>query len=156
MSTEATPEVKPPANRTKLILIVVGAVVVVLLAIIATAVSSQAIREGKEADAKASAEASTASMLKALDEAQKVVDEEKAKMAKEANKVCELRLAQKYTTATIQNSKTQSTFKASDGSYDTTGVFTDAPAGNTIPRQFVCSSIRQSDGNWNVFLKPLK
>ncbi|MCP9000356.1 hypothetical protein NFC73_11545 [Pseudarthrobacter sp. RMG13] len=150
--SETTTEVRPPANRTKLILIVVGALVVVLLAVIAISVSSQAIRAGQEADAKASAEASEAAMLKAVLEAQKLVDAEKAKMAKDANYVCETRLKEKLPTATVQAGKTVSTFRASDGSYDTKGAYTDAPAGNPIPMQFVCSSIKGTGTSWTVFL----
>jgi hypothetical protein len=153
MSTDTTPEVKPPANRTKLILIVVGALVVVLLAIIAISISSQAIRANEEASAKASAEASAASMLKALDEAQKVIDDQRAKDAKDANFVCERRLLEKLPTATVQAGKTTSTYRTSDGSYDTKGGYTDASKGNTIPMQFVCSSIKAGDDSWNVFLK---
>ncbi|MDI3241540.1 hypothetical protein QK292_08165 [Arthrobacter sp. AL08] len=152
MSVETTPEVKPPPSRNKL-LIIIGAAVVVLLAVIAIAVSSQAIRAGQEADAKASAEASAASMSAALDAAQKVIDDQRAADAKEANTVCEKRLIQKHPTATAQAGKTKSTYKASDNSYDTTGGYTDVPAGNTIPMQFVCSSIKTGATSWNVFLK---
>ncbi|WP_026536960.1 hypothetical protein [Arthrobacter sp. 9MFCol3.1] len=151
MSVETTPEVKPPPSRNKL-LIIIGAAVVVLLAVIAIAVSSQAIRAGQEADAKASAEASTAAMLKAVDEAQKVIDDQRAADAVEANTVCEKRLVQKHPTATAQAGKTRSAYKASDNSYDTVGAYTDVPAGNTIPMQFVCSSIKGSGTSWTVFL----
>ena len=152
MSVETTPEVKPPASRNKL-LIIIGAAVVVLLAVIAIAVSSQAIRAGQEADAKASAAASTAAMLKAANAAQKVIDDQRAADAKDANVVCEKRLIQKHPTATVQAGKTKSIYEASDNSYDTTGAYTDAPAGNTIPMQFVCSSIKTGGTSWNVFLK---
>jgi hypothetical protein len=155
MSNDATPAVKPPANRTKLILIVVGALVVVLLAIIAISVSSQAIRANEEASAKASAEASAASMLKAIDEAQKVIDDQRAKDAKDANFVCERRLLEKLPTATVQAGKTTSTYKASDGSYDTKGAYTDAPKGTTIPMRFVCSSIKGSGTSWTVYLSSI-
>lgn len=151
MSVETTPEVKPPANRNKL-LILIGAAVVVLLAIIAIAVSSQAIRAGQEADAKASAVASASAMSAALDAAQKVIDDQRVADAKSANNVCEKRLVQKHPTATVQAGKTKSTYKASDNSYDTTGGYTDAPAGNTIPMQFKCSSTKGSGTSWTVFL----
>ncbi|MET3348998.1 UNVERIFIED_ORG: type II secretory pathway pseudopilin PulG [Arthrobacter sp. UYEF1] len=153
MSTEAMPEVKPPANRTKLILIIIGAAVVVLLAIIAISVSSQAIRAGQEADTKASAEASAKAMLAAADAAQKVIDDQRAEDAKDANYVCEQRLLKKRPTATVQAGKTKSTYKASDGSFDTTGSYTDASKGETYPMGFVCSSIKGSGTSWTVFLK---
>lgn len=152
MSNDITPETKPPANRNKL-LIIIGTTVVVLLVVIAVSVSSQAIRAGQESDAKASAEASASAMSAALDAAQKVIDDQHAADAKEANTVCGKRLIQKHPTATVLEGKTKSTFKASDGSYDTTGAYTDAPAGNTIPMQFVCSSIKGSGTSWTVFLK---
>lgn len=154
MSTEVAPEVKPPANRDTKLLIIIGAAIVLLLAIIAIAVSSQAIRAGQEADAKASAEAKATAMLAAADAAQKVIDDQRAADALEANTVCEKRLMQKHPTATVQAGKTKSTFRASDSSFDTTGAYVDGPAGNTIPMQFVCSSIKQPNStSWSVFLK---
>lgn len=90
------------------------------------------------ADAKVSAEASASAMAAAVDAAQKVIDDEREADSKEANTVCEKRLIQKHPTATVLVGKTKSTFRASDGSYDTTGAYTDAPAGNTVPMQFVC------------------
>jgi hypothetical protein len=91
-------------------------------------------------------------MLKALDEAQKVIDDQLAEDAKDANYVCEQRLLKVHPTATVQAGKTKSTYKASDGSFDTKGAYTDAPKGNTIPMQFVCSSIKGSGTSWTVFL----
>lgn len=153
MSTEATPEAKPPANRNKLLLII-GAAIVVLLAIIAIAVSSQAIRAGQEADAKASAIAEESKMSAIAAAGEKALAEQRAEDAETANYVCEQKLKKTHPTATIQAGKTVSTYRASDGSYDTKGAYTDAPKGNTIPMQFVCSSIQQPNSTmWNVFLK---
>jgi hypothetical protein len=100
-----------------------------------------------------SAVASDSAMSVGLDAAQKVIDDQRAADAKEANTVCEKRLIQNHPTATPQAGKTKSTYKASDNSYDTTGGYTDAPAGITIPTQFVCSSITTGGTSWNVFLK---
>ncbi|MGO4860031.1 hypothetical protein [Arthrobacter sp. 2MCAF14] len=152
MSTEQPVSPTPGSNRNKL-LIIIGGAVVPLLAIIAIAVSSQAIRAGQEADAKASAIASASAMSAALDAAQKAIDDQRAADATEANTVCEKRLLQKHPTATVLSGKTNSTYRASDGSYDTTGGYTDAPAGNSIPMQFVCSSAKGSGTSWTVFLK---
>lgn len=153
MSTEATPETKPPANRTKLILIAIGVVVVVLLAIIAIAVSSQAIRANEEVAAEASSSAEASKWAEVAAAGEKALADQRAEDAKDANYVCEQRLKQKHPTATVQAGKTKSTYKASDGSFDTTGAYTDAPAGNPIPMQFVCSSIKGSGTSWTVFLK---
>lgn len=155
MSTDTTPEAKPPANRTKLILIVVGAVVVVLLAIIAISVSSQAIRASEEAAAKESAIAEASKMAVIAAAGEKALADLKAKDAKDAKDadyVCEQRLLERLTTATVVSGKTVSTFRASDGSYDTKGAYTDKPAGNPIPMQFVCSSIKGGGTSWTVFL----
>ncbi|GAP53467.1 hypothetical protein AHiyo6_00320 [Arthrobacter sp. Hiyo6] len=150
--TEQPTPPKTGLGRTKL-LIIIGGAIVVLLVIIAVAVSSQAIRSGQEADAKVSASASASAMMAALDAAQKVIDDQRAADAVDANAVCEKRLIQKHPTATVQAGKTKSTYRASDNSYDTTGGYTDAPAGNTIPMQFVCSSTKGSGTSWSVFLK---
>ncbi len=152
MSNDLNPKTQSSANRSKP-LIIIGAIVVVLLVVIAVSVTSQAIRAGQEADAKASTEASASAMSAALDAAQKVIDDQRAADSKEANTVCEKRLIQKHPTATVLVGRTKSTLRSSDGSYDTTGAYTDAPAGNTIPMQFVCSSIKSSGTSWNVFLK---
>jgi hypothetical protein len=151
MSTEATPEVKPPANRNKL-LIIIGGAIVVLLAIIAVAVSSQAIQANQEAAAQASA-AAEASKLAAITEAgEKALAAQRAEYAKDASYVCEQRLLKVHPTATVQDGKTKSTYKESDGSFDTVGAYTDAPKGNTIPMQFKCSSIKGSGTSWTLFL----
>jgi hypothetical protein len=155
MSTDTTPEVKPPANRNKLILIAVGVVVVVLLAIIAISVSSQAIRANEEAAAKESAVAEASKMAVIAAAGEKALADLKAKDAKDANYVCEQRLKEKLPTATVVSGKTVSTFRASDGSYDTKGAYTDAPKGNTIRMQFVCSSIKGSGTSWTVFLSSI-
>lgn len=149
--SEAMPELKPPANRNKL-LIIIGAAIVVLLAIIAIAVSSQAIRAGQEADAKASAIAQESKMAAIAAAGEKALTDQRAEDAKTANYVCEQKLKKTHPTATIQAGKTVSTYKASDGSYDTKGAYTDAPAGNPIPMQFKCSSIKGSGTSWTVFL----
>lgn len=151
MPTEATPEAKPPANRNKL-LIIIGAAIVVLLAIIAIAVSSQAIRAGQEADAKASAIAEESKMAAIAAAGEKALADQLAEDAKDASYVCEQRLLKVHPTATVQAGKTKSTYKESDGSFDTVGAYTDAPKGNTIPMQFKCSSKKGSGTSWTVFL----
>ena len=151
MSTDITPDTKPPANRNKL-LIIIGAAIVVLLAIIAIAVSSQAIRAGQEADAKASAIAEESKMAAIAAAGEKALADQRAEDAKDASYVCEQRLLKVHPTATVQAGKTKSTYKASDGSYDTVGAYTDAPKGNTIPMQFKCSSTKASGTSWTVFL----
>lgn len=150
MSTEATPEVKPPANRK--LLIFIGSAIVVLLAIIAIAVSSQAIRANEEAAAEASAVAEASKMAAIAAAGEKALADQRAEDAKDANYVCEQRLLKKHPTATVQAGKTKSTYKESDGSFDTVGAYTDAPKGNTIPMQFKCSSIKGSGTSWAVFL----
>lgn len=150
MSTEATPEVKPPANRK--LLIFIGSAIVVLLAIIAIAVSSQAIRANEEAAAEASAVAEASKMAAIAAAGEKALADQRAEDAKDANYVCEQRLLKKHPTATVQAVKTKSTYKESDGSFDTVGAYTDAPKGNTIPMQFKCSSIKGSGTSWTVFL----
>lgn len=151
MSTETTPDAKPSGNRK--LLIIIGSAIVVLLAIIAISVSSQAIRAGQEADAKASAIAEESKLAAIAAAGEKALVDRRAEEAKDANYVCEQRLLKKHPTATVQAGKTKSTYKASDGSFDTTGAYTDAPAGNPIPMQFVCSSIKGSGTSWTVFLK---
>jgi hypothetical protein len=146
MSTEQP--APAPANRNKL-LIIIGSAVVVLLAIIAWAVSSQAIRANEEAAAKEKAIAQQSALAKAADEAQKVLDEEIAKMAADANTVCERRLVERRPTATIERG-TKSTYKQSDGSFDTVGAYKEE--GDTIPMQFTCSSKKGSGDSWSVFL----
>lgn len=101
-----------------------------LLAIIAVAVGSQAIRGNQEAEAKASAVAEASKMAVIAEAGEKALSEQRAEEAKDASYVCEQRLLKKHPTATVQAGKTKSTYKASDGSYDTTGAYTDAPAGN--------------------------
>ncbi|TDK27903.1 hypothetical protein E2F48_01960 [Arthrobacter crusticola] len=152
MSTEATPEVKPPANRNKL-LIITGSVIVVLLAIIAIAVSSQAIRASEEAAAEASAVAEASKKAEIAAAAEQAVANQLETDAEDANDVCEQRLKQKLPTAVVKAAKTVSTYKESDGSFDTTGVYTNPDKGDTIPMQFACSSIKGNDKSWNVFLK---
>ena len=152
-AADTPPRVKRPYKRSRL-LIIIGTVVVVLLAIIAVAVSSQAIRASDQAAAKEKAIAQQSAIAKIADDAQRELDALKVKNAEEANTVCERQVLKRYPTATIQTGKTKSTSKASDGSYDTVGAYTDKPAGNPIPVQFVCSSIKGSGTSWTVFLKP--
>jgi len=150
MPTEATPEVKPPASRNNLLII--GGAIVVLLAIIAVAVSTQAIRANEEAAAEASAVAEASKMAAIAEAGEKALAAQRAEDAKDASYVCEQRLLKVHPTATVQVGKTKSTFKESDGSFDTVGAYTDAPKGNTIPMQFKCSSIKGSGTSWTVFL----
>jgi hypothetical protein len=156
MSMDTAPEAKPPANRTKLILIVVGALIVVLLAIIAISVSSQAIRAGEEAAAKESAVAEASKMAVIAAVGEKALADLKAKEVREANQVCEQHLLKRRPTADLREGLTVSTFKASDGSYDTKGSYFDTAYPNTLPVQFVCSSIKGNGTGWTVYLKPEK
>ncbi|MDQ0078227.1 hypothetical protein [Arthrobacter oryzae] len=156
MSTPEQPAPQKSGLSRNKILIIIGGAVILLLAIIAIAVSSQAIRASEEAAAKEKAVVEASKMAEIAKAGEEALADLKAADAKEANGVCERRLVQKYPTATVDASKTKSVFRASDGSYDTTGAFTDKPAGNTIPRQFVCSSIKGSGTSWTVYLKPLK
>ena len=155
MSTEQ-PASGPAKNRNKL-LVAIGVAAVVLLAIIAIAVASQANRAGQEADAKASAQASAQASVSAMASAsnspQPTVDDQRAADATEASTVCERQLMDKHPTATILTGKTVSTYNPSDNSYETKGDYTDAPAGNPTAMQFVCSSNKQGGTSWNVFLK---
>jgi hypothetical protein len=143
---------QPSSARSNKLLLIIGGAVVVLLAIIAVAVGSQAIRGNQEAEAKASAVAEASKMAVIAEAGEKALSEQRAEEAKDASYVCEQRLLKKHPTATVQAGKTKSTYKASDGSYDTTGAYTDAPAGNPIPMQFVCSSVKGSGTSWTVFL----
>lgn len=149
MTTEATPEVKPPANRK--LLIIIGAAIVALLAIIAIAVSSQAIRANEEAAAEASTVPEASKMAAVAAAGEKALADQCAEDAKDANYVCEQRLL-KYTRPPSSGPARRSTYKASDGSFDTRGAYTDAPKGNPLPMQFVCSSIKGSGTSWTVFL----
>lgn len=151
MSTQATPEVKSPANRNKL-LIIIGGAIVVLLAIIAVAVSSQAIRANEEAAAEASAVAEASKLAAIAEAGEKALAAQRAEDAKDASYVCEQRLLKVHPTATVQAGKTKSTYKESDNSFDTVGAYTDAPKGNTIPMQFKCSSKKSNGTSWTVFL----
>ncbi|MFF2840524.1 hypothetical protein [Paenarthrobacter sp. NPDC057981] len=150
MSTEVTPEVKPPAPSK--LLIIIGGGIVVLLAIIAVAVSSQAIRANEEAAAEASAVAEASKMAAIAEAGEKALAAQLAEDAKDATYVCEQRLLKVHPTATVQAGKTKSTYKESDASFDTVGAYTDAPKGNTIPMQFKCSSKKGSGTSWTVFL----
>lgn len=154
MSTEQP----APANRNKLLIMIVGGLVVVLLAIIAWAVSSQAIRANEEAAAKEKAIAQESAMAKAVDEAQKIADKAMAELRSTASDVCERRLLEEHPTYTIRaDTTTVSTFDKSSNTWETKGAWTEDAAGSTIPRQFVCNSSRNLDGqSWAVRLHPQK
>lgn len=145
-----------PANRNKL-LIIIGSVIVVLLTIIAWAVSSQAIRANDEAAAREKATVQESALEKAADEAQKVLDEKMAELKSTASDVCERRLLQDHPTYAVRSGTTVSTLEESTGVWVTKGAWTEVAAGSTIPREFVCNSTPNADGQtWAVRLLPQK
>lgn len=134
-----------PANRNNKLLILIGGAIVVLLAIIATAVSSQAIRAGQEADAKASAEASVSASAKAVVDARKAIEDEAAKTLQEAENACHQEVLKKRPTAKFES--TRSIPKGFNG-YETDGQYTDVVLyGNEMSMQYVCST-RDSGAGW--------
>jgi hypothetical protein len=148
MSVDTTPQVKPPASHSKL-LIIIGAAIVVLLAVIAIAVSSQAIRANNEAAAKEKAVEDTRAGAKA-------VADQKAADVENATHACEQAVLKKHPTADFKASNTRSTLKAYDGSYEINGTYTDdALYGNHIPMQFICSSTKGSGTSWSATLTAL-
>lgn len=155
----ATPQ-PAPAKQNKL-LIIIGAAIVVLLAVIAVSVSSQAIRAGQEADAKASAAAEASKAAVAAAASEKVIADQKAADADNANTACKQQVLEKHPTAAFEDDNaqsvftTKSTFNAYDNSYEIVGYFTDEPLyDNKMTMQFVCSSTRNGMG-WNADLKTL-
>jgi hypothetical protein len=146
--------VTPPAKLNNKLLIIIGSAIVVLLAIIAIAVSSQAIRAGQEADAKASAAASVSASAKAVADAQRSIEDEAAKALQEAEKACHLEVTMEHPTARIKS--TESIPKGFNG-YQTDGMYTDkALYGNEIPMQYVCSTTNASNGaSWTAKLTAL-
>jgi hypothetical protein len=159
MSTK-TPRAQPSRKRT----VIIGAAIVVLLAIIAIVVASQAIRASEGAAARDSASVEPSAPAQATDgtqatpptqttsPTQNALTGQDAELVDEANTVCEMRLTEKYPTATISPG-TKSTMKKADGTFDTAGSYTDG--GNSSPIPFECSSTR-TDGSWTVVLKPAK
>jgi cytoskeletal protein RodZ len=159
MSTE-TPRAQSSRKRT----MIIGAAIVVLLAVIAIVVASQAIRASEDAAAKdkSSVEASkpaqvtdggkTTSPPQTTSPTQSDPTGQEAELVDEANTVCEMRLIEKYPTATI-GPGTKSTIQKADGTFDTAGSYTDG--GNSGPIPFECSSTR-TDGSWTVVLKPAR
>lgn len=144
------------ANRSKL-LIIIGSAVVVLLTIIAWAVSSQAIRANEEAAEKEKAIAQQSALAKAADEAQKVLDAKMAELQSTASDVCEQRLLQDHPTYAVQPGLTVSTLEESTSTWETKGAWTEVAAGSTIPREFICNSKPNTDGQtWAVRLLPQK
>jgi biopolymer transport protein ExbB/TolQ len=153
VSTETT----PPAKSNRKLILIIGSAVVVLLAIIAWAVSSQAIRANEEAAAKERAIAQESALAKAADEAQKVLDDKMAELKSTANDVCERRLLQDHPTYAVQSGLTVSTLEESTSTWETKGAWTEVAAGSTIPREFICNSKPNADGQtWAVRLLPQK
>lgn len=154
MSTEQPASPTPGPHRNKL-LIIIGSAIIVLLAIIAIAVSSQSIRASDEAAAKESAVAEASKMVE-IAKGEKTLADQKAADAAEANHVCEEQVLKKHPTAAFEAGKTISTFNAFDSSYETVGYYTDdALYGNSIPMQFICSSTNGSGTSWDVILKAI-
>ncbi|CAH0254552.1 hypothetical protein SRABI83_03210 [Arthrobacter sp. Bi83] len=159
MSTE-TPRAQSSRKRT----VTIGAAIVVLLAVIAIVVATQAFRASEDAGAKDRASVEPSAPTQATDGTQVTSPTQKAsptqnaltgqdaELVDEANTVCEMRLTEKYPTATISPG-TKSTIKKPDGTFDTAGSYTDG--GNSSPIPFECSSTR-TDGSWTVVLKPAK
>lgn len=135
-----------PANRNKL-LIIIGAAVVVLLAVIAIAVSSQAIRAAQEADAKASAEASASASIQAAAEARQ-------KTLHDAEAACHDQVLKQHPTAEFVS--TRSVLTGSD-SYETVGQYKDKALYGTASwsMQYVCSTTKGSGTGWNATLTAL-
>jgi hypothetical protein len=144
------------ASRRRLLLIILAAVVVVLVGV-AVAVSALAPRADQQ-DAAVPPSPSSAAATDAPGSASPVSaspTEEAAKPAAaelldEANTVCEMRVTEKYPTAEVQPG-TKSTAKAKNGSFETTGSYTDPTAGKAAPTEFQCSSVNTS-GTWTVNL----
>lgn len=181
MSVEPSPSDEPgtQAKSRRRLLIIVVAAALVILAGIAVAVSSLATRPGQENAPTASATASHPSdpvstapansdepaspAVQSSPAAQsspasptspaspKAVSPQEAELLDEANTVCEMRLIDKHPTAVIEPG-TKSTAKATAGSFETAGSYTDEAAGNSAPQQFKCSSV-SSGGSWTVELE---
>lgn len=127
-----------------------------LLAIIAWAVSSQAIRANEDAAAKEKAIAQESALAKAADEAQKILDEKMVELKSTASDVCERRLLQDHPTYAIHGT-TVSTLEESTSTWVSKGAWTEVAAGSTIPREFICNSKPNADGQtWAVRLLPQK
>lgn len=139
-----TPQLTPA--RSNKLLIIIGGAIVVLLAIIAIAVSSQAIRADQEADAKASAEARVSASAKAVVDAQKAIDDAAAQRLTEAEEACHDAVRMQRPTAAFKS--TTSELYGFDG-YETDGMYTDkARYGNEISMQYVCKTKESKTGGW--------
>ncbi|MDQ0867009.1 hypothetical protein [Arthrobacter globiformis] len=154
MSVSPTP---PAASRRRLLLILLAAVVVVLVGV-ATAVSAQVPRPDQQAATAPPSPSSAAASSAAPGSASPAPSSPTREAAKpaaaelldEANTVCEMRVTEKYPTAEVQPG-TKSTAKAKNGTFETTGSYTDPTAGKPAPTEFQCSSVNAS-GSWTVNL----
>ncbi|MBP2266268.1 hypothetical protein J3A64_001732 [Pseudarthrobacter sp. PvP004] len=137
------PQPAPAGNNT--LLIIIGATIVVLLAIIATAVSSQAIRAGQEADAKASVVARVSASAQAVVDAQKAIDDAAAQRLTDAEEACHDAVQMQRSTPVFKS--TASVMYGFDG-YETDGIYTDkALYGNEIPMQHVRRTRESKSGS---------
>jgi hypothetical protein len=128
----------------------------VLLAVIAIAVSSQAIRAGQEADAKASAEASASASAKAVSDTRQALADAASKNIQDAQRACQQQVLKKHPTASfeVKNSPARTEFKM--GGYQTVGYYTDERLYKTsMSMQYVCSTTEESNGGWNATLTAL-
>lgn len=149
MSVEPTPESKQRAGRNKL-LIIIGSAIVVLLAIIAVAVSSQAIRE-------VTAEASASASAKAVIDTREALADAAEKDQQEAQNACQSQVLIKHPTASFEGRymSTRTELKMG-GEYQTVGAFTDEPLyKNSMSMQYVCSTTKTSNGGWDSTLTAL-
>jgi hypothetical protein len=150
------------ASRRRLLLILLAAAVVVLAGV-AIAISALAPRTGQQAatapssatappsTAAASADVPSSGSPATASPTGQAVKPAAAELLDEANTVCEMRVTEKYPTAEVQPG-TKSTAKAKNGSFETTGSYTDPTAGKAAPTEFQCSSVNTS-GTWTVNLE---
>jgi cytoskeletal protein RodZ len=151
-----------PPSRRRLLLILLTAVVVVLVGV-AVAVSALAPRTDQQAatappsatsppsTAAASTDAPSSASPASASPTEEAAKPAAAELLDEANTVCEMRVTEKYPTAEVQPG-TKSTAKAKNGSFETTGSYTDPTAGKSAPTQFQCASVNTS-GTWTVNLE---
>jgi hypothetical protein len=144
------------ASRRRLLLIILAAVVVVLVGV-AVAVSALAPRADQQAatvppspSSAAATDAPGSASPVSASPTEEAAKPAAAELLDEANTVCEMRVTEKYPTAEVQPG-TKSTAKAKNGSFETTGSYTDPTAGKAAPTEFQCSSVNTS-GTWTVNL----
>lgn len=159
MSVSPTP---PAASRRRLLLVLLAAVVAVLVGVViaVSALAPQTDRQAATALPSATSPPSTAAAATdapssaspaSASPAGEAVKPAAAELLDEANTVCEMRVTEKYPTAEVQPG-TKSTAKAKNGSFETTGSYTDPTAGKAAPTEFQCSSVNTS-GTWTVNLE---